>query len=180
MSEITILEILLPKVLPPDVSFTIYAHEGKQDLEHALQKTVPTISKIPGARVLVTRDQDSADCKEVKQHLLGLLALKVACDYKVRVVCRELESWYLGDLDAVEQAYPRFKAEQHRSKADFRNVDALAKPSETLKRLLPDYQQAKYLPKLEVAKRIGESMDPSRNTSTSFMYMLQAVEDLVA
>lgn len=59
-------EAILPELVSENVTFRIYPHQGKQDLEHALRKTIPTISKIPGSRILITRDQDSADCKDVK------------------------------------------------------------------------------------------------------------------
>ena len=43
-----VLETILPKILPENVYFQIYSHQGKQDLERALTLTLPTISKIPG------------------------------------------------------------------------------------------------------------------------------------
>ena len=68
-----VLETILPKILSEEVHFQIYSHQGKQDLEKALTKTLPTISKIPGSKILVTRDQDSSDCKELKQNLLQII-----------------------------------------------------------------------------------------------------------
>ncbi len=53
---------LLPKILHENVNFRIYPHQGKQDLERALRTTLPTISKLPGSKILITRDQDNEDC----------------------------------------------------------------------------------------------------------------------
>jgi hypothetical protein len=58
-----VFDIILPKILPDGIYFKVYSHQGKNDLEKALRTTLPTISKIPGSRILITRDQDSADCK---------------------------------------------------------------------------------------------------------------------
>ena len=40
-----VFESILPKILPADVSYRIYPHQGKQDLEKAIQKTIPSITQ---------------------------------------------------------------------------------------------------------------------------------------
>ncbi len=60
-----LLDALLPKVLPEDIKFRVYPHQGKQDLENGLRKTVKTYSKEEGNLLMVTQDKDSADCKKV-------------------------------------------------------------------------------------------------------------------
>ena len=64
-----VLDIVLPKILPENISFRIHAHQGKQDLEKALQYTLPKISRIPDSKILILRDQDNEDCKGVKNRL---------------------------------------------------------------------------------------------------------------
>jgi hypothetical protein len=118
-----VFDVLLPKLLPEDVSFRVYPHQGKRDLESALRKSLPSISKIPGSRILITRDQDSADCTDVKGGISEIIDNSCKCDYLIRIACKELESWILGDLEAIKSAYPRFKPELHLTKSDFRNVD---------------------------------------------------------
>lgn len=173
-----VLENILPKVLPKNVYFQIYSHQGKQDLEKALTKTLPSISRIPGSKVLVTRDQDSSDCKEVKQNLFELIELNCQCDFSIRIVCRELESWYLGDLDAIERAYPRFKAIQYKTKAEYRNVDKLQSPNRELLKIIPEYSNREYLPKLEAAEMISPQLNINNNKSESFNQTLNAIKRL--
>lgn len=173
-----VLDILLPKIIPNGVYYRIYAHQGKQDLEKALITTVPSISRIHGAKIIITRDQDNDDCKVLKSSLEKLIAGKIGCDYKIRIVCRELESWFLGDLKAVGNAYNRFRAEQYVNRAEFRNVDTIPKPSEYLRRIVPDYVHFDSLPKLETAQRVGINLSLEGNKSESFNQMITAIRAL--
>lgn len=173
-----LLEALFPSMLGRTVNYRIYPHQGKQDLEKALRTTIPSISRIPGARIIVARDQDSADCKDLKMQIDKVLSANCKCPYKIRIVCNELESWYLGDLIAVEKAYSRFRSETYRSKAEFRDVDSIIRPSDYLLKLLPDYNANKYLPKIEVAEKISKFLDIERNTSKSFYHFFHAAKTL--
>jgi len=67
----------------------------------------------------------------------------------IRIVCRELESWYLGDLAAVAQAFNRPQLGQQRQKSKFRQPDDLGNPKQELKKILPEYTQ------IAVSQRIG-------------------------
>lgn len=179
LSAKNVLDEVLPKLIP-GVHYRIYPHQGKEDLYKALRTTVPSISKIPGSRILITRDQDNYDCKDVKADLLKIVDGKCACPHSIRIVCRELESWFLGDLNAIKQAYPRFKPEQHSAKADFRDVDSIAIPNDYLLRIIPEYQGMATLPKLETSSKISKFLDLENNTSKSFKFTLSAITQLVA
>lgn len=170
-----VLETILPQILPENVFFHIYSHQEKQDLERALRTTLPSISKIPGARIIVTRDQDSSDCRELKQNLIEIIGLNCQCDFLVRIVCRELESWYLGDMQAIKSAYPRFNIDQHKNKAEFRNVDKLQSPNRELLKIIPEYSNRDYLPKLETAEYISPFLNLKENKSESFNQMINAI-----
>lgn len=175
-----VFEILLSKLLPEDVAFRIYPHQGKQDLERALRTSLPSISKIPGSKILITRDQDSADCLEVKNTISSLLKGNCKCEYYIRIVCKELESWFLGDLDAVQSAYPRFKPAQHIGKADLRHVDQITTPNKYLLRIIPEYSGRATLPKLEVSESIAPFLSLDRNRSSSFNHTVTAIKNLVS
>lgn len=175
-----VLETILPNMLPENVFFQIYSHQGKQDLERALRTTLPSISKIPGSKILVTRDQDSSDCKDLKQYLSEIIGLNCHCDFLIRIVCRELEAWYLGDMSAIQQAYPRFNANLFKSKAEFRNVDKLQSPNHELLKIIPEYSNRDYLPKLEAAEYISPFLDLKNNKSESFNQTISAILKLVS
>ena len=173
-----VFEILLPKILPEHVYFKIYPHQGKQDLDDALKKTIPSISRIPGSKILITRDQDAGDCKEIKNEINQHLENTVKCEYYIRIVCRELESWFLGDLPAIKLAYPRFKPEQYAGKANMRNVDKLMSPNKYLLKIIPELDGMNYLPKLEVSNNISPFLNLNSNTSLSFNQTLTAISKL--
>ena len=175
-----VLDVLLPKLLPTDVYFRVYPHQGKQELEKALRSIVPTLSRIPGSRILIVRDKDGHDCRILKQELVKIVALTCQSPYRVRIVCRELEAWYLGDMDAVQEAYPRFKADNHRNKQLFRDVDSLSNPVQILLQHIPDYEGRKNLPKLETAERIAPHLIIERNQSVSFQQFIRAVQQLTS
>lgn len=174
-----IFDKLLPKILPEGVNFRVYPHQGKKDLENALKKSLPSISRIPGSKILITHDQDSSKCKDIKDHLNKIINGNCLCDYRIRIVCKELESWFLGDLEAVSKAYPRFKPEQYRAKSELKNVDEITNPNLFLLRIIPEYTGRVTLPKLETSDSIAPFLDPGSNKSISFKNTISAIKLLV-
>lgn len=173
-----VLDVILPKILPVDVYYRIYPHQGKEDLERALTSTLPSISKIPGSKILITRDQDNNDCVELKKHIFDIVNGNCSCDFSIRIVCKELEAWFLGDMKAIEKAYPRFKAESHINKSEFRNVDKVHYPNRQLLKIIPEYTGRNSLPKLEAAENISQYLDISKNNSESFNHTIKAIQRL--
>jgi hypothetical protein len=171
---------LLKKILPDGVSYRIYSHQGKQDLEKALRTSLPSISKMPGAKILVTRDQDSDDCVLLKQRLDDIIRNNISCDYYIRIVCKELEAWFLGDLNAISNAYPRFIPVKYSSKSTFRDVDKISSPSKYLLKIVPELKKKSTLPKMIVSETIAPHLSIDKNRSKSFMNTLAAINKLVA
>ena len=99
-----LLEGLLPRLFP-ELSFQCVPHEGKQDLEKSIPRKLKAWRE-PGVRFVVVRDQDSADCHQVKTNLVQLCQSTGRRDVLVRVACRELEAWYIGEPQALKQAFP--------------------------------------------------------------------------
>lgn len=172
-------DAILPKLLPEGVFFNVYKHQGKQDLERSLRTTLPSISKIPGSRILITRDQDSADCKDIKNRINEIAFEYCQCPYLIRIVCHELESWFLGDLNAIKSVFPRFNQEAYRNKAELRIVDRVVSPNEYLLKIIPEYSGRAYLPKLETAEKISPYLDLDKNNSTSFNNSISGIKRLV-
>jgi hypothetical protein len=169
---------VLPKILPKGAAYKVYVHQGKQDLERAIKTTVPIISKKPGAKILITRDQDSGDCGKIKNRIRDTIADRCHCQYLIRIVCRQLENWFLGDLGAVEKAYPGFKSSRHINKARLRDIDDVQNADEYLCSILPDYKNRRYLPKLETAEKISAELDITNNSSKSFSHFITGIQKL--
>jgi hypothetical protein len=169
---------LLPKLLPPDyavdVNCFIRPHEGKSDL----QKSIPNkLRAYPNfgypVKVLIVHDQDSHDCVKLKEKLLQLCGASSGINVIVRIACRELENWYLGDLAAVEKAYPGKKIAQWQAKARFRAPDKLVGSSE-MEKIVPDFS------KVAAAREIAQQLDVDQNTSPSFRHFVSGLAKLIA
>ena len=78
-------------------------HEGKSDLDRSIARKLAAW-RIPGDHFVVLRDNDGADCVAVKRSLQALCAQGGRPETMVRLVCQELEGWYLGDLAALAAA----------------------------------------------------------------------------
>ncbi len=168
----------LPKLLSSSVKFKIFAHGGRENLKQALQKTLPTISREQNAKILITIDQDDYDCKTLKEELQEIIRTKCQCPYKIRIVCKELESWFLGDLLAISKAYPRFKPEKYRNKSNMKKVDDIIKPSKKLIKMITEIDGRIFLSKGELSEKISPHLDINSNTSTSFNQTIKSVEEL--
>lgn len=164
-------EQILPRFIP-DVFVQYVVFQGKQDLEKRLTMRLQHWLE-PNVAFMVIRDQDSNDCYDVKARLQERCHAAGKHDVLVRVVCRELESWYLGDLNAVSKAFNQPKIAKQQVKAKFRQPDLLGNPKEELKKLVPDYQQ------IDGSRRIGREMDLTNNLSASFGFTLSGIKKLV-
>jgi hypothetical protein len=167
-----VLGVILPRILPPEISFLLIAHEGKQDLERSIPRKLRAWQN-PEACFVIMRDQDSADCQLLKQHLHQLCEASGQTKYLVRIVCRELESWFLGDLKAVSLAFKSPKLAKLQEKEKFRNPDRLASAAIELQKLVRDYQ------KLGGARSIAPHLDLAVNRSRSFQVFLSGLQRII-
>ncbi len=173
-------ESFLPKVVLDSERFKIFSHGGRENLLQALKKTLPSVSKVDGAKILVTIDQDNYSCKELKQKLEEIIKENCHCPYKIRIVCKELESWFLGDLEAISKAYPRLKSGKYRNKPEIKNVDEINKPSEKLIKMIKEIDGRKFLSKGELSEKISPHLNIDINSSVSFQQTIQAIKSLTA
>ena len=166
-----LLDGLLPRLFPA-LRFQCIPHEGKQDLERSIPRKLRAWRE-PGARFIVARDQDSGDCRQVKARLIDLCRKGGRADTLVRVVCREIEAWYIGDPEALARAFPEARRRTLRelSRARYRNPDTVVRPSEVIARRIPEFQ------KRLGARRMANHLS-RENCSRSFQVFLEGVERL--
>jgi hypothetical protein len=168
------LDEVLPRVLPPGIDFLTIAHSGKQNL----RRSIPIKLKAwlhPEDRFIIIQDQDSNDCRLLKTELQSLCQNVERVDrndVKIRIACRELEAWYLGDLVSLDREYGSQLQRQRNSKL-FRSPDATVNPSKELTRLIPNFF------KTDAARRLGKIIDLENNGSSSFRLLLQTVRQLL-
>ena len=167
------LEGLLPKVLPEGFPVQFVVFEGKSDLEKQMGRKMRAWLE-PGIRFVVLRDQDSGDCRVVKDGLLDRCRKANRGDTLVRIACRELESWYLADLEAVEKGLNLSGLAGKQGKKKFRAPDRLGSPSRELDRLTKGKYQ-----KVGGSRAIGPHLDPRNTRSNSFHVFIDGVQGLV-
>jgi hypothetical protein len=136
---------LLPQILPDGYVLNgncfIRAHEGKQDLQKSIPHKVKAFQNFSKpTKLIVVQDKDSNDCLQLKNELVNLITSSGNLPYLVRIACQELESWYLGDMQAIESVYPKFKASKYAKLAKFRNPD-FCNASDEIKQIVPEFQK---------------------------------------
>lgn len=172
------LEIILPKILPDGFVLNencfLRPHSGKSDLVKSIPRKVKVFSHFhEPAKIVIVHDQDSNNCISLKEELIGLCQNNGNCPVLIRIACRELEAWYLGDMDAIESVYGRFKADKYRNTAKFRNTD-LCNPSDELTKIIPEFQKG------YASKTIPKHMNIYKNNSDSFKQFVRGLNNFLS
>lgn len=166
---------ILPQLLPEkyvlDQNCFIRPHQGKSHLQKSIPLTVKAFRHYhQPVRLVIIHDQDANDCQVLKAKLTQLVEEKdVKLPKLIRIACRELENWYLGDLTAIETVYPDSKASAMQHKAKFRDCDRL-NGSEEMLRLTNNFTKS------FAAREIPQHMKLEDNKSTSFNCFLSGLK----
>ena len=163
-----LLEGLLPRFFPT-LQFLCIVHEGKQDLEKSIPRKLKAWAE-PDVRFIVLRDRDAEDCKILKRRLLGLCKKAGRPETIVRIACRELEAWYLGEPGALATAYGDERLRGLGEKERFRDPDEVVRPSEALEELVPAFQ------KVAGARLMADLLSREANRSRSFQVLMEGIE----
>jgi len=161
---------LLPRLLPRGAfSFRCIPFEGKR----SLQKQLPIKLRgwrAPNTLFVVLQDQDNADCHELKHLLAGLCDKAGKPETLIRIVCRELESWYLADLKAVEKGLEMANLFRHQNTPRYRDPDKKPYPAKMLQNLTGGAYQ-----KMAGSRAIGPHLDLDNTRSASFRNFITGV-----
>lgn len=159
--------------ITPSCRITYLHFEGKSDLEKNIVRKIKYWRE-PDSLFVILRDQDKGDCREIKSRIRKLCEESgKSDDCIIRMVCRELETFFLGELSAVELACSRKGlAKKFQGKEAFRNPDNIEKPSHKLDSLMA----GNYV-KTRDAEAIGRhiSLELGVNTSPSFNCLLKSL-----
>jgi hypothetical protein len=166
-----LLEGLLPRIFP-DLHFLCIVHDGKQDLDHSIRPKLLDW-RVPGDRFVIVRDNDGGDCIALKRRLRELCQGTGHNDTLVRIVCQELETWYLGQPEALAEAFGNQNLRTIRSQPRFRNPDARPKPSIDIARLCPEFQ------KTSGARTMARHLTRDGNYSASFNVFMEGIARLL-
>ncbi len=172
------LDVLLPRLLEAtgnsdNVAYQILPFQGKSDLEKKLCRRLRGWRK-PVTRFVIIRDQDSGDCRMIKEKLLQLCQEAGKPDCLVRIACHELESFYLGDLAAVEAGLSLNGLSQRQRQKKYRAPDSVARPSQELIRITGKCYQ-----KVAGSRAISRHLDLENNKSHSFNVLIEGIKRLI-
>ena len=165
------LKVVIPQLWPDSTEgehWLVLSFQGKNHLKKSIPK------KMKGwtygtPHFIILQDNDGGDCIAIKEELYNV-SCQHGKSFHVRIVCQELESWLLGDLEAIRCAYPQKKIQ---NKAKFRNPDNLGNPSQELGRLISIHA------KTQRAKKISQHFDLTKNRSGSFNVFIKTLKQLI-
>jgi hypothetical protein len=170
----TFIEVLLPK-LGFEKQCRVLPFNGKSDLKTNIRRKI--ISSAGDSKFIILIDQDTKDCLELKKELLDIAEKAVPAnskiEYKIRIACQELESWYLGDLSAVDIAFGT-KLKKKENKIKFRDPDnCFPSPREDFRKAI-----GKKVGQIAAAEKMAEAMTLdgiNNNKSHSFQVFVETV-----
>ena len=163
-----LLDGLLPRLFPT-LPFRCIPHEGKTDLEKSVPRKLRAWRE-PGVRFAVVRDNDGGDCRALKDALRRLCQTGRRDSTLIRIACQELEAWYLGEPDALADAFGDETLRTIGRRARLRDPDAVPSPSEAVEQLVPEFQ------KVSGARRMAQHLSRERNRSASFQVFVAGIE----
>lgn len=171
------LKNLLPKIndcFKNDAFFKIIPHDGKQDLEKSIPRKLRAWkdNKELQYKFIIIRDQDSGDYFKIKEKLKKMCSDAGRNDALIRIAIHELESWFLGDLPAIDSAFSLNLHKKAKEKK-YRDPDKLGNPSEILSKILNNKS------KMNWARNISEFMNINNNNSKSFNMFVTGVQSLI-
>ncbi|MGC8490759.1 MAG: DUF4276 family protein [Syntrophobacteraceae bacterium] len=163
---------ILPRFLPSEFNTRYVVFQGKQDMEKQLERRLRGWL-LPDSLFVILRDQDSANCQDVKAGLVELCVKSGKGEALVRIACKELESFYLGDLEAVERGLELRGIADKQGKRKFRSPDDLGNPYMELSALTGNLYQ-----KVSGSRSIGPHLNLDGNRSRSFCALVAGIKKL--
>ena len=148
---------------------TVLKHQGAGDLERSYAGKIAN-DPFPNTKFLILRDADNKDCRPLKQKLVEGVPAEKRGRTRVRIVCQELEAWYLAQPEALAAARAlRKPIAGSKLRGD---IDLIGDPKRLFLRHAHDSGQ------IELARRIGPHLNPASMRSTSFRHFIAALREL--
>jgi len=168
------LQGVLSRMLPHDIWAKYIIFEGKQDLEKQMIRRIKGWMA-PDSFFLIMRDQDSGDCIDIKNSLAGkIIESKKQDNAIIRIACHELESFYLGDLAAVEQGLGVRGISRQQNNKKYRSPDILSNASDELKKISKNQYQ-----KIAGSRFIAPHLKiDGSNKSHSFNILIEGIKKI--
>lgn len=145
----------------------ILSHDGFGDLKNSIPKKLNSQHHIM-TRFIILCDADNADCAARKRQLVDLVPPNKRSKTIIRIACRELESWYIAQPDALQFAGTIKHKISKRLLS--RDPDQIDKIKEELKKYTHQRGQ------VDLAQKIGPHLKPDDIRSKSFFHFIAALQ----
>lgn len=166
------LKVIIPQLWPDSIeglNWFVLSFQGKSDLKKSIPKKMKGWKNYGKPHFIILQDNDGGNYFATKQELCTI-ANRCGKPFHVRIVCQELESWLLGDPEAIRRAYPQARIP---ARAQFRKPDKLGNASQELGRLIN-------IPtKVQRAQNISQHLDLTKNKSESFNVFIKTLQQLI-
>jgi len=170
------LENVIPKLINNiEIHYQIIDLKGKRNLLKSHKRKILNWN-IPESKFIIIIDQDSKNCYDLKNDILQEYeGTDKLSNITVRIVCQELESFYLAQLNAVEKGLGIKDLTKMQQKEKYRNPDLLENPKKELQRITNNqYQQ------ILGSDSISKYLDLTEYRSNSFRVLLEAIKKHVS
>ena len=148
---------------------TIIDHEGVGDLIASLPRKLRAW-RDQTAHFLIIRDNDRGACIQRKKQLQDIVDAAGKTERaKIRIVCQELESWFIGDTHALEALGVVRPGKRPRVLRG--DPDMVPHPKRALRELMPTYQP------ISGSKAIAPHLDIVANRSASFRATVEVLRE---
>jgi hypothetical protein len=158
----------------PDFQVRFICFQGKQDLLKQLERKIRCWQQ-PDSVFLVMCDQDWGSCELLKQNLLNISTNSGKSAILIRIACHELETFYLGDLLAVEKAFGLSGLAMRQKTRKFRDPDRIGNPVKELSTLTKGRYQ-----KVSGSRSIGLHLSLDNNRSASYQVLISGLRRLLS
>ena len=157
---------------PTDLEITYLVAGGHSQVRRLIASKLRNWRK-PNTTFVILCDQDSANCVERKAELSKQVPPHHRSNTVVRIVCTELEGWYLTDRSALHAALPALDQTEAWPAALLGPPDAIQRPARQIAAITR-------FRKTTLAREMGQRISLQPNTSHSFNLFLQTLNQILA
>jgi hypothetical protein len=181
-----VVDVILSALSQESPPFTrkFIVHQGKQQLLRQLDRKIRAYSHfIPDDfYLIVIVDQDQEDCYALKERIQREAHLNgIGHKTMTRIVVVMLESWFLGDPQALEAAFPKLARRNLAQKSLYRQPESRPYPADDLDRELKGVGYSGYVKGRDSALIAPHlNLDPDHNRAHSFHVLLAGIHTLLS
>ena len=149
----------------------VVEHDGVGDLVRSLRMKIKSDQNL-NRKFLVLRDADRLDCNILKRDLIEMIPAGRRGKALVRIVCQELEAWYLAQPAALKKA--GVLASEIPAAILRRSPDSVQDPKQVF------LKHAHHRGQMDNARKIAPHLDIESKVSASFAHAVLALRRLAA